>query len=66
MRFRFDGNQLYQQRAIASVVDLFQGWDRKTTPAAFQVGFYSGEYEVASFVLDDARLLANLAKTKGS
>jgi type III restriction enzyme len=64
MRFRFDGNQLYQQRAIASVVDLFQGVDRKATTTAFQVGFYSGEYEVPSFVFDDARLLANLRKVQ--
>lgn len=64
MRFRFDANQPFQQRAIASVVDLFQGLNCQTTMAAFRVGFLTGEYQTTSFGLDDARLLANLCKVQ--
>src|SRR4051794_34592280 len=66
MRFRFDANQPYQQRAVASVVDLFQGLNRQTTTTTFRVGIFAGEYEATSFGFDDARLLANLRKVQES
>ncbi len=60
MRFQFDGNQVYQLRAIEAVADLFRGQPRLTIDYdTFQLGELFSP--VANRLdLDESRLLANL------
>lgn len=58
VQFRFDANQPYQQRAIASVADLFQGMDRERVPTAAEQSLFP--FEADRFILDPSRLLANV------
>src|SRR5688572_16716486 len=60
MRFQFDPNQSFQQRAVASVVDLFQGLTRQTDSINVRVGMFEGEIDAVRFDVDEVRLLADL------
>src|SRR5258706_7215100 len=62
MRFQFDANQNHQQRAIASVADLFQGLTRQTDSLHVKVGMYEGDIETDAYAFDDARLLGTIQK----
>jgi type III restriction enzyme len=65
MRFQFDPNQAYQQRAVNSVADLFQGAVLRETGVAWVTeGMLAGERTTTSHTLDNTRLLANLHKVQ--
>jgi type III restriction enzyme len=60
MRFQFDGNQLYQLRAIEAVADLFRGQPRRTID--FEAIEWGQVFSPVANRLDlyDTQLLANL------
>jgi type III restriction enzyme len=62
MQFRFDAHQEYQQRAVASVADLFRGLRRADDATLYQLkkGGFTAEVMTTRFELDPARLLANV------
>jgi type III restriction enzyme len=60
MRFQFDANQTYQQRAIESVVTLFRGLVKETFITTIRVMKVESDFESDRFALDYKRLLANI------
>jgi restriction endonuclease len=60
MQFRFDANQSYQQRAVASVVDLFEGMDTEQYSSRIRLTLGTVEQHAERLQLDPRRLFKNL------
>ena len=66
MQFRFDANQEFQQRAIASVADVFQGMPRAAQRSAVRMFGTTIDLDSDRLALDPARLLANVQAVQRS
>ena len=60
MQFRFDANQEFQQRAIASVVDVFQGMTRIARRSTVNMLGTSVDFDTGHTAIDPVKLLANI------
>ena len=65
MQFRFEANQEYQQRAVASVADLFEGMDLQTVTStvAFGLGDYTEDEKALQF--DRVKFWHNIRQVQG-
>ncbi len=64
MHFRFDANQEFQQRAVASVKDVFQGMPRVSQRQAVRIMGATFDEADERVDIDPARLLDNIKKVQ--
>lgn len=64
MKFRFDANQEFQQRAVASVADVFQGMPRVSQRQAVKVMGTTFDEGDERLEIDPVRLLDNIKKVQ--
>jgi restriction endonuclease len=64
MQFRFDANQEFQQRAVASVADVFQAMPRVSQRQAVKVMGATFDEGDEQLDIDPARLLDNIKKVQ--